>query len=60
MQAPPRPLVTPMLLPPCPICGAGYLDDPEGREAHVVVFGHEPRERTTWERLTGRNRDATR
>lgn len=24
-------------------CGASYVDDPDGRRAHLVVFGHGPR-----------------
>lgn len=26
----------------CHHCGAAYLDCPDGREAHTVVFGHQP------------------
>lgn len=24
-------------------CGARYLDDEDGRQAHIAVFGHSPR-----------------
>ena len=27
----------------CARCGARYLDDPPGRDAHHAVFGHQPR-----------------
>lgn len=26
----------------CPQCGCVYLDFPDGRDAHQVVFGHRP------------------
>lgn len=26
----------------CPLCGAAYLDYPDGRTAHQQVFGHVP------------------
>lgn len=26
----------------CGRCGATYLDHPDGRDAHTVVFGHTP------------------
>lgn len=26
----------------CPSCGCVYLDIPDGRDAHQVVFGHRP------------------
>jgi len=26
----------------CARCGATYLDHPDGRDAHTVVFGHHP------------------
>jgi hypothetical protein len=26
----------------CDTCGATFLDHPDGRDAHVVVFGHTP------------------
>lgn len=47
------------LLPACPRCGGLYMPTPEGQAVHVIVFGHEPRERSKWERITGRNRDTT-
>ena len=63
MAASARPLTVPPVLPACPVCGAGYLDDPEGRAAHEVVFDHEPelpRQPGMWERFVGRKQAAGR
>lgn len=39
-HTPPPPPGTP--LRGCQHCGGAYLDCPDGREAHAVVFGHQP------------------
>jgi len=36
---------TPLLHCGAPGCGAAYLDDEPGRQAHTAVFAHSPRPR---------------